>query len=127
MNWYFYWYFTIYSIYKRFSRDRYFDIFATSMFSFFVTNLLSSLIFYLSFCFDSINNIVRSSSLTIIIPGISVFFINYYIFLPKRKQLRNYNKYIEEQNIAKTVVSILLSIFSVVLLFFIIIQLRNSN
>lgn len=124
MNWYFYWYYTIYSIYKRFSRDVHFDVFATSLFSFFVASILFSFIVYLSIIFDFVD-FMKISSFTIIIPCLCVFVVNYLVFLPKQRQLRNYDKFLEIQTNTKNFISILLSFFSVSALVFSIILARK--
>ncbi len=124
MNWYFYWYFTIYSIYKRFSKDSYFDIFATSMFSFFIANLLFSVLVYLSISLNFVD-FIKKSSLTIVIPYLIVFVVNYMIFLPKQKQLNYYKRYMEVQNSTKNFVSVLLSVFSLAIFVIVIIQGRK--
>ncbi len=114
MNWYFYWYFTIYALYKRFSNDSGFDIFATSMFSFFVANLLFSLIICLTILLG-LDEFAKRSHLIITLPVLSVFIVNYFIFLPKRKQLENYCQYRKIQTYAKNFIAILFSILSIVL------------
>jgi hypothetical protein len=124
MNWYFYWYYTIYNIYKRYSWDNHFDIFATSMFSFFIANLVFSIIAYLSIFFDFIE-FIKQSSLTVVIPCSSVFIINYFIFLPKQKQLNDYEKYKEVYSNTRSIISILLCIFSIAQLYIGIILFRN--
>ena len=124
MNWYFYWYYTIYNIYKQFSKDKHFAIFATSMFSFFIANLVFSLIAYLSIALNLID-FMRSSSLTMVIPYLSVFILNYILFLPKQQQLEYYEKYKTVQSSTKNIIAILFSILSVVIFFVVIMQGRK--
>ena len=124
MNWYSYWYYTIYSIYKQFSRDSYFAIFATSMFSFFIANIVFSLIAYLSITLNLVD-FMRRSSLTMVIPYLSVFILNYIIFLPKKRQLESFEKYKKVQSSVKNAIAIMLSILSVIIFFVVIIQVRK--
>lgn len=111
MNWYFYWYYTIYSIYKNYSKDNYFDIFATGLFSFFVSSLIIGVLSYL-FVFINIPNILFSKSVITIIIFILVFIINYIIFLPKKQQIKRFEKYKTIQKRVKDLFAIVLCIIS---------------
>lgn len=111
MNWYFYWYFTIYNIYKHFSSDKYFDIFATSMFSFFVASLIIGTSSYV-FVFLNMSNLLFSASITTIAIFGIVFTSNYILFLPQERQLKQFEKYKTSQNWTKDLVAIIFSIFS---------------
>ncbi len=115
MNWYYYWYFTVYIIYKRFSRDKHFDIFATSMFSLFASCLFIGIIgFVLSFF--KIQGLLLDSSTRFVTPIMMIFIINYFIFLPKPRQLRLYDLYKEKQSTNRDVFTILISVFSLVIM-----------
>lgn len=119
MNWYFYWYFTIYNIYKHFSWDKHFDIFATSMFSFFVVSFIIGISNYV-FVFLNMPNLLFSTSvITIAISGI-VFISNYILFLPKERQLKLFDEYKIKQNGTKDLLSIIFSVFSIGIYFSVI-------
>ncbi len=123
MNWYFYWYFTIYSVYKRFSWDKQFDIFATSLFSFFVAILFDGMLSLLFILYEYYE-IFKSSTFTI---GLffSIFIVNYIIFLPKQRQLENYDKYKKVHSSTKNAIVLLICILSVVILYISIYQARK--
>lgn len=124
MNWYSYWYFTIYSIYKRFSKDSYFDIFATSMFSFFIANFLFCLLIYLSISLNFIE-FMKKNGIALAFAYSSVFILNYIYFLPKQKQLINYSRYKEVQTTTKSFIALLFSTLSVVLLIITLLHARK--
>jgi len=119
MNWYFYWYFTIYNIYKNLSRDKYFDIFATSMFSFFVASLIIGSSSYV-FVFLNMSNLLFSTSVTTIAIFGIVFISNYILFLPKERQLKQFEEYKINQNGTKDLFAILFSVFSIGIYFSVI-------
>lgn len=112
MNWYFYWYFTIYSLYKRFSWDKHFDIFATSMFSFIVACFIVGTSSYIC-VFLKMPNLLFSASITTIVIFAFVFIANYMLFLPKQRQFKLFEEYMVVQNGTKNLFAIVLSIFSV--------------
>ena len=60
-----------------------------------------------------------------VIPYLSVFIINYIIFLPKERQLKQYERYKEAQSATKDVLAILFSVLSVAIFFTVIIQGRK--
>jgi len=115
MNWYFYWYFTIYSIYKRLSWDKHFDVFATGMFSLFVNCLFIGSLGFVLYLFDNqgllMDNFVRFAT-----PIIMIFIVNYFIFLPKQRQLMLYDLYKEKQSTVRDVFTVFISIFSIVVI-----------
>lgn len=115
MNWYFYWYFTIYSVYKRHSWDKHFDIFATGMFSVFVSCLLIGSIGFL-LCFIDLQGLLLNNGINFIIPGIIILIINYLIFLPKVRQMYLYDLYKEKQSTLRDVFTIFISVFSIVII-----------
>ena len=125
MNFYYYWYFTIFSIYKRFSRDKHFDVFATSMFSFFIASLLFGTFSLLTLVMKQYD-LFRNSYYSIII-FVTTFIINYMVFLPKKRQLALYNKYLSSQKLAKDILTIIFTTVSVLMLFVSIMQIRKHN
>ena len=124
MNWYFYWYYTIYSIYKRFSSDEYFNIFATSMFSFFVASFVIGTLSY-AFILLGEPKLLYNNNITIVIIGLCIFISNYILFLPKQRQLEQYEKYKAVQSTTKNIIAILFSILSIAIFFAVIIQGRK--
>ena len=114
MTWYIYWYFTFHSIYDYFSDDKQFDIFATGMFSLFVSSLVIGVfgfvLYYIGF-----QGLLLDNEIRFMIPGLSVFVINYYIFLPKRRQIRLFEIYKNNQSMGRDIFSIFISIFSVLI------------
>lgn len=123
MNWYFYWYFSIYSVYKRFSWDKQFDIFATSMFSFFVASLIYGILSLLLVLVEYYE-IFKSSTFLFSVFGV-VFFINYMLFLPKQRQMEQYDKYKNNHSLTKNAMVLLLCILSIVILYISIYQARK--
>ncbi len=119
MNWYFYWYFTIYNIYKHLSWDKHFDIFATSMFSFFVASLIIGTSSYV-FVFLNMSNLLFSTSITTIAIFGIVFISNYILFLPKERQLKQFEEYKSSQKGIKDLFAIIFSIFSIGIYFSVI-------
>lgn len=116
MNWYFYWFYTIYNIYNRFSSDRDFVLFATGIFSIFVSfgligclNLLCMLIGLPKSTF--VNEYV------FIITGLIILIYNWILFLPKKRQAKYYENYKNKQSLFKDVIAITVSILSVVVFF----------
>ncbi len=124
MNWYFYWYYVIYSIYKRLSSDMYFNIFATSMFSFFVSSFVVGTLSYI-FIFLGMPKFLYGSSIILVTIFLVIFILNYILFLPKQRQLEQYEKYKTVQSSLKNILAILFSILSVVVFLTVIIQGRK--
>ena len=114
MDFYSYWYFTIYSIYQRFSKDKYFEIFAASMFSFLVSCLTIGLIGLFLFALK-IPGFLLNIKIYIMFPVLITFITNYIIYTPKRRLIRLYKQYKENQNTRKDILSIFLSIVSIAL------------
>lgn len=119
MNGYSYWYFTIYNIYKHLSWDKHFDIFATSMFSFFVASLIIGTLSYV-FVFLNMSNLLFSTSITTIAIFGIVFISNYILFLPKERQLKQFEEYKSIQKGTKDLFAIIFSIFSIGIYFSVI-------
>ncbi len=115
MDWYVYWYFTMYSIYKRFSWDEYFDVFATGMFSVFVSCLLIGLMGFGLYLFN-MQGLLMDSFIQFAIPIMLIFIINYFIFLPKKRQLTLYNLYKEKQSNRRDLFTIFISVFAIVIM-----------
>ena len=116
MNWYFYWYYTIYSLYKRFSYDIHFDVFATGLFSVLVSFLITGTLSFIFIIITNTNPLFTSIVPIFTIFGI-VFIFNYSLFLPKTRQLLLFKKYKEIQHILKDIFVIILSFISLCLLF----------
>ena len=117
MNFYFYWYFTVYRIYERFSSDRYFDIFATGFFSLFSSSLFIGIFGSTIFVFGKYHLFIITPEIGAFV-AVIILIINYIIFLPKQRQLRLYQKYKEVQSTKRDVFTIILSIVSIALLVF---------
>lgn len=115
MNWYFYWYFTIYSIYKRLSWDKHFDIFATSMFSLFVNCLFVGSLGFVLYLFDN-QGLLMDDFVRFATPIMIIFVVNYFIFLPKQRQLILYDLYKEKKSTVRDVFTVFISIFSIVVI-----------
>ncbi len=118
------WYYVIYSIYKRLSSDTYFNIFATSMFSFFVSCFVIGALSYV-FIYLGVPKLLYGSAAIITSIFLIIFMLNYILFLPKKRQLENYERYKSVQSSVKNFFAILFSILSIVLLFMTIIQIRK--
>ena len=117
MNFYVYWYFTIYVIYQRFSRDSQFDIFATGFFSLLASCLVIGGFAMMLFAFGG-----QESSIVTPERGAGGFvfigIINYALFLPKQRQRRLYQKYKENQTTSRDIFTIFLSFVSIALFIF---------
>ena len=124
MNWYYYWFYTIYSIYKKLSWDKHFDVFATGMFSFFVSCFVIGVLSIMTFLAGNPKLMFTSKYILPALFGI-VFIINSMIFLPKTRQLKQYEKFIEKKNLIRTFMSITFSILSISLCIFVILLVRK--
>lgn len=82
------------------------------MFSFFVASFIIGISSYM-FVFLSKPNFLFSSSIPTIVIFAFVFIANYGLFLPKQRQLRQLNKYKNNQSTTKDIFSIVFSVFSV--------------
>jgi len=109
MNWYFYWYFTIYSIYKRFSWDKDFDLFATGLFSLLITLSLNCVIIIIALFF-SYKDIIIYSKYFLISSFIVLFIVNGFVFLRKDWRDRNYAIYKEKRKVIKDIISVSVSV-----------------
>lgn len=109
MNWYFYWYFTIYSIYKRFSWDKDFDLFATGLFSLLITLSLNCIIIIIALFF-SYKEIIIYSKYFLISSFIVLFIVNGFVFLRKDWRDRNYAIYKEKRKVIKDIISVSVSV-----------------
>jgi len=117
MNFYVYWYFTVYRIYERLSSDKYFDVFATAFFSLFPSFLFYSVFLIILNLLNASNCILNSAKGITGFGGI-IIIINYLYFLPKQRQLQLYQKYKEVQSTKRDIFTIILSVVSIALLFF---------
>lgn len=117
MNFYVYWYFTVYRIYERYSSDKYFDVFATGFFSLFSSSLFFGILLII-FNLLSTSDFNINSAKNFTEFGVIVIIINLTYFLPKQRQLRLYQKYKEVQSTKRDIFTIILSIVSIVLLVF---------
>lgn len=113
MNWYFYWYFTIYSIYKRFSWDKDFDLFATGLFSLLITLLLNCVLTIIALLF-SYRNLIINSKYFLISFFIVIFIVNGFIFLRKDWRNRNYNIYKVKRKAVKDILCISVSVLIII-------------
>jgi hypothetical protein len=116
MIWYIYWYFVFHGIYKRFSIDSQFDIFAASMFSIFVTSIIIGTLGICFMFFFNLKDFFFDREIYFYITAILVLLMNYFIFIPKKRQIILYNIYREKQSTTRDIVSIALSIFSVAIM-----------
>ena len=114
MNLYFYWYFTFYRFYERFSKDKYFDIFASGLFSLFSSCLFIGILGITQYILGIPINFINTAEKSGLFFGI-IIIINYLIFIPKQRQQRLYTKYKESQSTKKDIFSILLTILSILL------------
>ena len=125
MNWYYYWFYAIYSIYKRLSWDRHFDVFAIGMFSviisFWVINILNIVLLLL----ETPESFYGNNKYVLIIIGAPIFILNWVLFLPKAKQLKLYEDFKLEQNPIKNFFAVFFSLLSVVIFLYTIIQIRK--
>ncbi len=112
MNIYTYWYFIIYSLYDRFSKDRHFDIFATGLFSLFVG-------FFLIGIFGIIRYLVNSDGIILDAKGagyICVFSgIMNFIYFNKNRQRKLYTKFKDKRDTKKDITVVLVTLLSIVL------------
>lgn len=117
MNFYIYWYFTVYRIYERYSNDKYFDVFATGFFSLFSSSIFYGILVIILHLLNASDFILNSAmglgGFVAIVLG-----INYIYFLPKKRQQRLYQKYKKVQSTQRDIFTIILSIVSIALLVF---------
>ena len=109
MNWYFYWYFTIYSIYKRFSWDKDFDLFATGLFSLLITLSLNCVIIIIALFFSH-RDIIIYSKYFLLSFFIVLFIVNGFIFLRKDWRDRKYAIYKRKRKLIKDIISVSVSV-----------------
>lgn len=109
MNFYIYWFFAIYHIYKRFSWDKDFGLFATGLFSLLITLSLNCLIIIIALFFSN-GDIIMQSKYFLISFFILLFIVNGFIFLRKDWLNRNYSIYIEGRKMIKDIISISASV-----------------
>ncbi len=109
MNFYIYWFFAIYHIYKRFSWDKDFGLFATGLFSLLITLSLNCLIIIIALFFSN-GDIIKQSKYFLISFFILLFIVNGFIFLRKDWLNRNYSIYIEGRKMIKDIISISASV-----------------
>lgn len=125
MNWYYYWFFTIYHIYKRFSWNNDFVLFAVGMFTFiqgFLLTGVTDLVFVLLKYPSPLHNNIF---ILLTIGGI-LFFINSFLFIPKQKQLELYRKYKEKRSTLKDTIIIVFCILSIVSFFIAVVQVKTT-
>ena len=105
MNWYFYWYFAIYSIYKRFSWDKDFDLFATGLFSMLITLSLNCVIIIIALFF-SYKDIIIYSKYFLLSFFIVLFIVNGFVFLRNDWRDKNYAIYKEKRKVIKDIITV---------------------
>lgn len=120
MNWYLYWYFSIYSIYKRYSKDNYFYIFANGMVSLLMCFFLYGLSSYLFLLMKLPNYLFSNSKIAFIIVPI-VFILNYILFVPKKRQTKFYENYLKKQKQSLDILVVFFSILVIGLFFSVLI------
>jgi low affinity Fe/Cu permease len=89
------------------------------MFSFFVASLIIGSSSYV-FVFLNMSNLLFSTSVTTIAIFGIVFISNYILFLPKERQLKQFEEYKINQNGTKDLFAILFSVFSIGIYFSVI-------
>lgn len=124
MNWYFYWHYTIYNIFKKLSKRESYEMEATSLFSVFLFMLMIGIL-SLVFILLGKPKILFSNSFLFIMFIIVIFVINYIIFIPKKKQIKRYHIYKENQTKIKDCIFIIVSLLSIVIFIISIIQVRR--
>ncbi len=111
MNFYYYWFYTIYDIYtKIFKYDYHFDLAATGMFTFIILTLMNFIFEIIQIIFK-IN--IKMSIYPYIICGLSLYFINIFLFSRNNqaKQYSNYKKhFIKWKSIFFLILSVLVFI-----------------
>ncbi len=126
MNWYFYWFYTIFDIYKRFSSDKDFVLFAIGMFTFIQGFLITGLIDLL-FIYLHLASPLHYNNYTLPIIGGGLFIINCAFFIPNGRQTKYYNAYKKTHSRLKDTIAILVSILSVLLFFIAMVKLKSSQ
>jgi hypothetical protein len=125
MNWYFYWYYTIYNIYRKVSNDSQFAIFATGFFSIIILFWMYGILSMVLNFYNSIYLLYNNESIFVMI-WIGVLLLNYLFLLKKRELLIRFNTYLNVRSSKKDVFFILLSILSIVWLIYGIIIARTN-
>jgi hypothetical protein len=118
MNFYYYWFFFVYNIYHKFSKDRDFYIFATGMFSAFIIALEIFCSDFISYCFN-IPSILFSHG--VVLPcstGVLIVIGNLYLFAYKGKHINLFSRYLEAQSTIKDILCFFLSLWSLAYLLF---------
>lgn len=118
MNIYYYWFFFIYNLYFKLSRDKDFYVFAVGMFNVFIISLLIAFSKYISVLFNTIHFIFSYGVEFIIGVAVFSYTFHYILFLYKRKHYDLFRKYLEVQTTKKDILCFILSIGSLFLLFY---------
>ena len=113
MNLYIYWYFLVYDLYKRYSRDKHFDIFATAFFSVFIGFVIVGVVGIVLSLLD-IDEMILSAKGAVIV-GAPALIGNFIFFNKKSRQVRLYEKFKENRSNRKDYLSVLLAVISIVL------------
>ena len=125
MNFCIYWFFAIYHIYKRFSWDKDFVLFAVGLFTFIQGFLLTG-VTDLVFTFLKYPSPLHNNNYILPFIGGVLFFTNGFLFIPRQKQTEFYEKYKETRSTLKDTIVIIASILSVVLFFIAMVQVRSN-
>ncbi len=126
MSIYKYIYYTILSVYKRFSKDPQINIFALGFFSVIISfNILSITGVYEYFVKHTYT--FGGKSFVIIVFGIVLLFNTIYFLFNNKKQEKYYNEFCNKKNKTKTVLVAVYVIFVFVLTFWIATLLREKN
>jgi len=94
MNLYYYWFYSVYSIYYAFSKDFHFDILAVGLFSV-IVSLFGFSIATLICLMLGIQESLFKNPIPIIIGAVLIQIINSFLFLPKKRQRKLMSDYKE--------------------------------
>lgn len=111
MNLYYYWFFTIYSLFHKLARNDYFDVSAVGVFSIVIGFLYLGL-YGIILVFLSCQYLYFNKPLLAITPILIIALINFLIFIPKKRQIMLREKYQKDQSKRKDILSVLLSLVS---------------
>jgi len=126
MNFYFYWYYFVYSIYRRYSLDDSFALYTGGMFSFFIMSLIFSLSEIVSVIFDT-KNICAINVIVTIGVFLCILVVNWIVFLPEKRNELLFERFKRNQTNFKDIMAIIISLLSVVALFLAIFSGRTRN
>ena len=123
MNIYTYWYFVFYIFYQKFCKDKHFDIFATGLFSVFVSFFIVGIYGVIIYLTNDDGVLLNARNCVYI--AISVLVSNYIFFSQGEKLRRQYHTFTENRSVIKDLFSLLLTILSIVV-FIIGVRINNN-